>query len=94
MIDNAQRVRRGEDLIFAEVDGEAVAMSAAKGLCFGLDDIGLRVLQMIDREMSVTAICAQLVVEYDVDEQTCRRDVADLLARLEAEGLVKLDRAS
>lgn len=93
MLDSTERVRRGDDLIFAEVDGEAVAMSAAKGLCFGLDAIGLRVLQMVDQEMSVEAICAQLVSEYDVDGPTCERDIKDLLASLEAEGLVTLESA-
>jgi hypothetical protein len=90
----AEAVIRSRDLVFAEVDGEAVAMSAAKGVCYGLDAIGLRVLQLIDGQASVGEICARLEGEYEVDAETCARDVTDLLANLAAEGLVTLEYAS
>lgn len=90
----ADAVIRSSDLVFAEVDGEAVAMSAAKGVCYGLDGIGLRVLQLIDGKASVGQICARLEAEYEVDDETCTRDVSDLLASLVAEGLVTLECAS
>jgi hypothetical protein len=90
----ADVVIHSSDLVFAEVDGEAVAMSAAKGVCYGLDAIGLRVLQLIDGEASVGEICARLETEYEVDQETCVRDVSDLLANLVAEGLVTLELAS
>ena len=93
MFDPSQMIRRSPDLVFAEIDDEAVAMSAAKGVCYGLDSIGLRVLQLTDNGgASLGAICAELVAEYAVDDQTCARDVSDLVADLEAEGLVRLER--
>ncbi len=85
-------VRRSADLIFAEVDGEAVALSAAKGVCYGLDDVGLRVLQLIDPPTTVAEICRRLTSEYEVDESTCEKDIVDLLANLETEGLVTVER--
>jgi len=88
----ADRIGRCDDLIFAEVDGEAVALSAAQGVCYGLDGIGLRVLQLIDAPATIVELCARLTAEYDVDADTCQRDVIDLLAQLEAEGLVAVDR--
>jgi hypothetical protein len=88
------RVRRGADLIFAEVDGEAVALSAARGACYGLDGVGLRVLQLIDPPTTVAEICRRLTAEYDVDESTCETDIVDLLEDLETEGLVKVERES
>jgi hypothetical protein len=91
---STDRIRRGSDLIFAEVDGEAVALSAARGACYGLDGIGLRVLQLIDSPTTVAEICRRLTAEYDVDEATCESDIVDLLADLEAEGLVKVERES
>lgn len=86
-------VRRGEDLIFAEVDGEAVALSAVQGVCYGLDGIGLRVLQLIDPPATIAEVCRQLTAEYAVDEATCQRDIADLIENLASEGLVVVERA-
>jgi hypothetical protein len=83
-------ISRDGDLIFAEVDGEAVALSAARGLCYGLDGIGLRVLQLIESPATLGEICDRLVEEYDVDRTTCEKDVADLIGSLAAEGLVNV----
>ena len=81
-------VSRDGDLIFAEVDGEAVALNAGRGLCYGLDGVGLRVLQLIDPPATLAEICARLTAEYDIDTESCERDVADLIDNLAAEGLV------
>lgn len=79
---------RDGDLIFAEVDGEAVALNAARGLCYGLDGIGLRVLQLIDPPATLAEICVRLTAEFDVDAATCERDVRDLIDEMRKEGLV------
>lgn len=80
------------DLIFAEVDGEAVALNAARGLCYGLDRVGLRVLQLINPPATLADVCTRLIAEFDVDADSCRRDVGDLIDDLAAEGLVIVNR--
>lgn len=90
----ADLVKRGADLMFAEVDGEAVALSVTQGICYGLDGIGLRVLQLIDPPATVADICQQLTSEYEVDERTCEADIIALLEDLETEGMVVVERES
>jgi hypothetical protein len=84
-------IARSHDLVFAEVDGEAVALSAAQGTCYGLDTIGLRVLQLIDPPATVSDICRRLTAEYEVDAATCETDTINLLKELEIEGLVVVE---
>lgn len=83
---------RDDGLIFAEVDGEAVALNTARGLCYGLDGVGLRVLQLIDPPATLAEVCARLTAEYAIDPETCERDVGDLIDTLAAEGLVIVQR--
>jgi hypothetical protein len=90
----ADLVKRGADLMFAEVDGEAVALSVSQGICYGLDGIGLRVLQLIDPPATVADICRRLTSEYEVDEDTCEADIIALLQDLETEGMVVVERES
>jgi hypothetical protein len=90
----ADVIGRSQDLVFAEVDGEAVALSAALGTCYGLDGIGLRVLQLIDPPATVGEICRRLQAEYEVDQRTCETDTINLLTELEIEGLVVVERES
>jgi hypothetical protein len=94
VIKAASIVGHGPDLIFAEVDGEAVALSAARGVCYGLDGIGLRLLQLSDPPATIGEIGRALTGEYEVDEETCVRDIANLVSDLESEGLVVVKRAS
>jgi hypothetical protein len=80
-------VVRNEGLLSAEVDGELMAMSVERGMCYGLNAVGTRIWALIAEPRSVSDLCAQLRQEFDVEEQECRRDVVDLLEELRAEGL-------
>ncbi len=80
-------VVRNEGLLSAEVDGDLVAMSVQRGMCYGLNAVGTRIWALIAEPRSVDDLCAQLRQEFDVDEDECRRDVVDLLEELCTEGL-------
>jgi hypothetical protein len=82
------RVARASDLLFAEIDGEAVALNAQKGVCYGLNSVGLRVLQLMTTPATLAQICEKLTEEYDIDAATCEAQVGELLSELETEGLV------
>ncbi|HXQ52405.1 MAG TPA: PqqD family peptide modification chaperone [Stellaceae bacterium] len=83
-------IARAQDVIATEVDGEAVLMSIERGQCYGFDTIGTRVWVLIETPAAVRDVCAALVEEYDVDAETCRRDVLQLLSELAREGLVTI----
>lgn len=78
---------RNEGLLSAEVDGELMAMSVERDMCYGLNAVGTRIWALIAEARSINDICAQLRQEFDVEEEECRRDVVDLLEELRAEGL-------
>jgi hypothetical protein len=86
------RVARGPGLIFTEIDGEAVALNAARGACYGVNSVGLRVLQIIEAPTAVVDICDRLRTEFDVSAETCEREIMTLIAELEAEDLVVVER--
>lgn len=65
-----------------------MALDVSRGVCFGLNEVGLRILQMLESPASVEDICGDLLAVYEVDRATCEADVVALLADLEAEGLI------
>ena len=81
-------VSRARDVIATELDGEAVVMSVARGQCYGFDAVGTRIWTLIEQPMPVREVCATLVDEYEVDIETCRRDVTRLLSELARERLI------
>ena len=83
-------VQRSLDVVEAEVDGEVVALNIEKGICYGLNKIGSRIWQLIAEPCRIADIGTRLMGEYDVDEETCRRQVIELLEDLRSEELITL----
>jgi hypothetical protein len=83
-------VVRNEGLMTAEVEGEVVAMGL-DGSCYGLRGVGARIWALIAEPRSVDSLCDQLLREYDVEEEVCRREVFDLLEDLRSGQLVTVE---
>ena len=91
------RVRRTiDDFVAVPVDGELVFMNALEDRIHSLEDIGIRVWELLDGDgdgdgwVEVGAVVAALCEEFEVDAPTCLRDVAVLLEELRGSGLVEL----
>lgn len=83
-------VRDADELLTTVVDGELIALSIDKGACYGLNDIGTRIWDLIAEPRSVESLCEQLQREFEVDEAVCRREVLEFLEQLHAEGIVSV----
>ena len=83
-------VVRSSDVVEAEVDGEIVALNIERGTCYGLNKVGSRIWQIVSQPSRVTDIGARLIAEYEVDEETCRQQVLELLEDLRNEGLIRI----
>ena len=80
---------RCEDLLEADVNGEIVALHIDKGQCYGMNGVASRIWAMLAEPIAPADICARLSEEFEVDADTCRRDVTALLNDLRSEGLIK-----
>lgn len=83
-------VAQSSDPICAEVDGEVVMMSIAKGNYYGLDAVGGRVWQLIATPSTVAAVCETLMAEFAVERAACEADVLRFLEDLRAQGLIEV----
>ena len=83
-------IRRGEELVASDLEGETVMMSVQSGMYYGLDSIGSRVWQLIEQPRSVSELCDILLQEYAVERAQCERDVIALLNEMHGEGIVDI----
>ena len=81
--------KRSDGAIFAEVGGDIVALHVQRGQCYGLEKVSAEVWKMLDAPISVDAMCAELIDQYDVEPEVCRSEVERLLDQLQSEGLVE-----
>ncbi|MGH2400061.1 MAG: PqqD family protein [bacterium] len=84
------RLRIPGEILFHDLQGEAVILNLETGVYFTLDAVGSRVWQLIQEHAVPHRIVACLVDEYDVSEAACAKDVLGLVARMRENGLVEV----
>lgn len=84
-----RRVRVSDDVVFRELEGEAVLLNLASGMYFGLDAIGTRVWQLLGEHQTLQAVFDHMLQEFEVDDPTLRSDLVALVDRLMEHGLVQ-----
>jgi hypothetical protein len=80
-----------EDIVASDIDDEKVMMSVEKGEYFGLDPIGSRVWELIEKPVKVTGLIDALLLLYDVDREICERDVLAFLEELQKDGILQVE---
>ena len=86
-------VRRGTGLLEAEVGGELVGLDVEQGTCYGFNATATRIWALIEEPKRFSELRDALLDEYEVDPETCERELMDLLKDLEKDGLVALEPA-
>ena len=81
-----KRVAIPPDVLSRELDDEGVLLNLETERYYTLDDVGIRMWQLLAEHGDVETVVAQLLDEYDVEQATLRHDLADLIA-----GLVEAD---
>ncbi len=82
------RLRVSDDVVFRELDGEAVILNLESGVYFGLDEVGTRFWQLIEQDGRVKLALEALESEYDVENEVLRADVDRLVDALVEKGLM------
>jgi hypothetical protein len=72
-----------------DVDDATVIANGSGGDCYGLELISRRIWQLLDRPTMVAELCEALLREYDVDRETCEREVLEFLNDSNFEGLIQ-----
>jgi hypothetical protein len=84
----AERYRRAEGLLAAEVHDEVLFFDATRGAYLATTGVGATLWQALAAPCDLEELCATVVANYQVDPDVCAVDVADFLARLQEAGLV------
>jgi hypothetical protein len=76
------------DVVFRELDREAVLLDLGTGTYFGLNGVGTRIWQLIAGGREQADIVSTLAAEYDAARSTIAGDVARLIGELKARRLI------
>lgn len=81
-------VRVPDDVIFRELQGEAVILNLASSTYFGLDHVGTRIWQLCECHGSLRTVWEAMQQEFDASSETLRADLLAFVDELLANGLL------
>ena len=90
-LDLNQRIQIPQDVLFREIDGEAVILNLDNEAYHGLDEVGTRMWIVLQESETIAEAYAQLLSEYKVDAEQLRTDLIDLLSDLREHGLITIE---
>jgi hypothetical protein len=73
---------------------EVMVLDLNSGTYYGLDDLGARIWSLIEQPASLASIREAIIAEYEIDAETCDRDLRAFLTQMQSAGLVEVGNAS
>ena len=74
----------------ADLGEEVILLHLKNGQYYGLEKVGARIWKVLDKPIRVGEIERLLLNEYDIDPESCRREVRQLLSDLIDQGFVEV----
>jgi hypothetical protein len=93
MISFADRVTIPTNVLIRFLDQESVLLNLNTERYFGLDSVGTRMWQLITSAPTIESAYCELIEEFDVDPETLRSNLSDLLNHLIENGLIAMQLA-
>ena len=79
-----------KEALFRDLDGEAVILNLDAGTYYGLNAVGTRMWQLLERHGRLKPVFEELCREYDVAPNDLERDLIALVGRLAEVGLGRI----
>jgi len=80
-----------DDVVFRELDGEAVVLNLDTGIYFGLDAVGTRIWRLIEARKPLRIVLDTLIHEYEASPDRLQSDLLAFVERLNGKGLLSLE---
>jgi hypothetical protein len=79
-----------EEVIFRELDGEAVVLNLDTGIYFGLDEVGTRIWQLLAEHRTLRPVWQAMTDEFDTTPDRLQKDLLAFVDELRGKGLVSV----
>jgi len=81
-------ITANKDQVSAELKGEAVILDLKSGVYYGLNEVGASIWALVQHPQTVVSLRDALLAEYEIDAETCERDLLAILQDLKAAELI------
>ncbi len=81
-------VRRLDGLVEARVDSEILALHVEQGNCYSFNVTAAQIWSSLEEPRRVGEIRDELLANFEVDVETCERQVVEIIDQMVRQGLV------
>jgi len=81
-------VQRNPDMIFTDFGSEMVMLSMEDSHYYGINEVGVRVWELMEARISVASIVDAICDEFDVGTEQCQGDVLGFISQLLQKNMV------
>jgi hypothetical protein len=86
---SSRRFQAIKEHLFSKLNNEAVILSLKNGKYYGLNAVGVSIWAAIQESRTTAEIETIVKGEYEVDHETCRREIREFLDTMLAEELIE-----
>lgn len=84
-------VQIANEVVSCDLVDEAAILNMKDGVYYGLNPVGARIWNLIQKPMKVSDILNIILEEYDVEKDVAQTDLMELLGQLLEKELVKVE---
>lgn len=77
-----------KDVVSCDLLDEVAILNVKDGVYYGLDPVGARIWNLIQKQTKVSEVLEILLTEYDVKKDRCQDDLLELLQQLAENELI------
>ncbi len=85
-----QKIKLDSNILIQEIDDEAVFLDCKQEEYYGLNNVGTRMLRLLQESESIKDAYKQLLAEYEVEPEELLKDLFFLIEKLLKEGLIEI----
>ena len=89
-ITSLTKIQQAPGVLFNQVDDDLVMMDIKSGNYFGINPVGAEIWNKMEEPITVQGIINQLLAEYDIDEETCRKETLTFIQQTLERGFLKV----
>lgn len=84
------RYKASPDHLYSDLKDEAAILSMATGKYYGINAVGVTIWKAISMPATIEEIEEAVMSEYEVDRQTCGKEIRAFLTRMADEQLIEV----
>ena len=89
-LSRSSKIMVSKDVVSCDLGGETAMLDMKEGVYYGLNEMGTIIWEYIQEPITLQEIVDKILAEYDVDEETCYRDLVELVEGMSKNGLVEI----